>query len=139
MRRLSTAVVACLAVMVILSATTFGAEYIVKVGDNLTGIAKKTGHSVADLAALNEIRHADLIFPGQKISYVADKDLEYAKAWATKRQNELGPSDQNFSYFRLVIGDIETRAVRYSINQQNGTYAGIILCFAEAWRNVEKK
>lgn len=127
-------------VVVVITITTvsFAAEYTVKNGDNLTIIAKKTGCSVGNLANLNEIKDPALIFPGQKISYVSKKDLENSKSWAEKRRNEINPAEKDFEYFGRVIKDIETKNIRYSINQSTGLYAGLILAFSEAWESQKK-
>lgn len=50
-------------------ATSSSRAYYVTRGDTLSGIAAKLGSSISRLQARNGIRNANLIYPGQKLSY----------------------------------------------------------------------
>jgi len=53
--------------------------YVVKMGDTLSGIARKVGSSVASIMAANVICKASLIFPGQLL-LIPDNGVELPKA-----------------------------------------------------------
>jgi len=110
------------------------AEYVIKKGDCLSMIAIQVNTSVYKLANLNEIKDAGFIVPGQKIMYLVDQDLADAKAWAKKRMSELPSYDGNYQVFSYVAKNIDSRHIRYSVDEPNGAHAQLILDFAQAWR-----
>jgi hypothetical protein len=113
--------------------------YVVRAGDNLVKIAKKTKSTVGQLAILNEIRNPARIFPGQAILYVSRRDLEHARLWAEKTLKELPPEDQKYRYFSLVSEDIQAKNIKYLPVDSSGTQALSILVFSQAWKEHRKK
>lgn len=110
------------------------AEYVVKKGDCLAIIAIQVNTPAYQLAQLNGIQDPNLVFPGQKIMYLIDQDLADAKAWAKKRMSELPYYDGNYQVFSYVAKNIDSRHIRYSVDEPNGAHAKLILDFAQAWR-----
>lgn len=62
------------------SATTMAAEYTVRPGDTLTGIASSTSNSVACLKAMNSMTN-DTIIVEHKLFYVDRNDMVVARQW----------------------------------------------------------
>jgi LysM repeat protein len=131
-------IVQLLVALLLASTSALSAEYVVKTGDSLSEIRDHLGrvHSVRQLADLNGINDLDRIYPGQRIKYLTEFDIAKAGAWAFRRVLELPFSDVNFQHFLGVIGDIEHRHFRFSIDEPAGTHANSILAYAEAQGEV---
>ena len=131
MKRIISLVVVSL-VVVAFAAVSYAAEYVVKKGDNLTKVAKLTEHKIPDLIQMNLINHQDLIYAGQKLTYLSEYDKLRAKMWSERRRTELDPSDKNYEFFGWVLEDLKKNHLRYSINEPSGTHYSLILDFAKA-------
>jgi LysM repeat protein len=62
--------------------TVAGSEYVVQVGDSLSGIADRFGVSVAAIVAANRLDNPDFVFVGQRLS-IPSEDTALAPATAT--------------------------------------------------------
>ncbi len=110
------------------------AEHVVRQGDTLTAIARKTGFTPAQLAQMNEISLDGAIIVGQKLKYFTDAEIIAAKLWCLQRMTELPASDQNYAFFKYTVTDLEKRYFRFSIYEPSGLHVSNIFVFAEAWR-----
>ena len=112
-----------------------GAEYIVKPGDNLTGISSLTKNTIKQLVQMNKIENPNFILIGQKITFISEKDIEDARLWCKKRTKELNPLDSNYGFFMNAIGYLDLNHISYSVDEESGIYFDLVLCFAKAWQN----
>ena len=124
-------------VIVLFVGVAIGAEYIVKPGDNLTGISSLTKNTIKQLVQMNKIENPDYIVVGQKITFISKEDIEDALLWCKKRTKELNPLDSNYGFFMNAIGYLDLNHIRYSIDEESGLYFDLVLCFAKAWRTMK--
>ncbi len=112
-------------------------EYVVKHGDTLTAIAKKTGFTPTQLAQMNDVDVSDAILIGQKLKYFTNKDIVAAELWCKRRMSELSPRDQNHIFFKYTLTDLDQKHFRFSVTEPIGLHVSNIFVFADAWRKYK--
>lgn len=81
-------------------------EYLIKKGDTLSAISKRTGQSVEHLAQLNNIKNPNLIYAGEKlkIPYKFDKPIKLNQI-PTEHHKNIVVDDYSPNYNYLIQGD----------------------------------
>lgn len=132
MRNRVTALLTILLSAIIVSARDLIAEkYIVQQGDNLSLVARKTGHTVSELLAMNNIENPNLIFPGETITHVSREDQRLAIRYLLDRSASW-PGRINLS----LAEDLIDGRISYGRNAGHNIPYELVLAFAQKQREI---
>ena len=129
-------IIVLLGVFGFISVDAFCAEYIVKSGDTIGIIAKKTGQSVKNIALLNNIEAPKYVVRvGQKIKFINEKDRSLARMWVYNYVMSRPHIDEDYLFFQKLLRDLENNQIQYDeFAKRQFIYASEVLLFAGAQR-----
>lgn len=121
------------------------AEYIAKQGDTWAQAAKTTGHSLEQLAEMNNViapKDSDTIPVGQKIIYLNKDDLDSAYKWCEKREKELSYGEPGYNKILSGLKCIKEEKFCYSTDEYANCSGTVrfkdVLDFAKSWEEAQK-
>jgi hypothetical protein len=116
----------------------FSAELIISPGDNLTKLGERTGHSIAELAAMNGIKNPNLIYTGKKLTYVSEDDRVNAVSWCIIKKNlSKNLSDIDKEYYSKSAINVAFKKIDY-FGTGKGVRYRLILHWSKEYKVFEK-
>lgn len=122
-------------VLLLIASSVSAAEYKIKSGDNLWSLSTKLGHSVKELALMNDIKNVNCINAGNTLIYINEQDVEDARSWCHLRMSQLYQGDPNHRIFLLTANHLGPEDVFYTNDGIGWTHYSSVLCYAQAWRH----